>query len=361
MKRLLITLVVLTSLLLPVTASFAGGIPDFQTLITADEVMAYVSALAVDIGARPMGSDAETEAANYIAAAFEEWGYDVEIQEFGTLPPFGPVDYFAEDYYGDYPEDYVGDDYAIGGFTEIEVGLAASRNVIATRAGDEQMIVVGAHMDSVSLGTGADDNASGVAAMMAAAKALADIDTVHTLVFVAFGAEEGGNPSGADVYIENLGDDIEHVIAMINVDTVGAGSSLNVYAGAVVTWTNNGLEFEGGPTWVRDTALDLAAEMGQPFGTTPDESWAGYIGDWSDHYAFVLKDVPVAYFEAFGWEGAEDPWWGIETPEGAVMHTPRDVYESVVPEKVERTAEVVAATTYVIASGLVTPEPIAGP
>jgi acetylornithine deacetylase/succinyl-diaminopimelate desuccinylase-like protein len=359
MKRLLITLVVLASLLLPVTASFAGGIPDFQTLITADEVMAHVSALAVDIGARPMGSDAETEAANYIAAAFEEWGYDVEIQEFRTLPPWGPVDYAVGDYgdYADYADyDYAGDDYAIGGFTETEVGLATSRNVVATRAGDEQMIVVGAHMDSVSLGTGADDNASGVAAMMAAAKALADINTLHTLVFVAFGAEESGNPSGADVYVENLGDDIEHVIAMINVDTVGAGSSLNVYAGAVVTWTNSGPEFEGGPTWVRDTALDLAAEMGQPFGTTPDETWAGYIGDLSDHYAFVLADVPVAYFEAFGWEDAPNPWWGIETPEGDVMHTPKDVYEAVVPEKVEMTAEVVAATTYVIASGLVTPE-----
>jgi acetylornithine deacetylase/succinyl-diaminopimelate desuccinylase-like protein len=356
MKRLLIMLAVFVSLLLPVTASSAGGMPDFQTLITADEVMTYVSALAVDIGERPAGSNAETETANYIAAAFEEWGYDVEIQEFETLSPFGAVGDTAGDY-GDYG-DYADDDYAAEGDVYIgpEVGTATSRNVIATRAGDEQMIVVGAHMDSVSPGTGAGDNASGVAAMMAAAKALADVATVHTLVFVAFGAEEGGNPSGSDVYVENLGDDIEHVIAMINVDSVGVGSTMNVYAGAVVTWRNSGPEFEGGPTWVRDTALDLAAEMGLPFGTTPDETWAGYIGDWSDHYAFVLKDVPVAYFEAYGWEGAPNPWFGIETPEGDIMNTARDVYEAVVPEKVEMAAEVVAATTYVIASGLVTPE-----
>jgi acetylornithine deacetylase/succinyl-diaminopimelate desuccinylase-like protein len=342
MKRLLITLVVFTSLLLSGAVSWAGGIPDFETLITADEVMTYVRALSVDIGARPMGSQAEAQAAATIAAAFETWGYDVEIQAFETIPPLVVSGFDYADY------DYSADDY-----TETTV---TSRNVIATRAGDEQVIVVGAHMDSVTAGTGAGDNASGVAAMMAAARALADIQTVHTLVFVAFGAEEGGNPSGAEVYVENLGDDIEHVIAMINLDSVGVGSSLNVYAGAVVTGAGGGPPFEGGPTWVRDTALDLAAEMGLPFGTTPDETWAGYIGGWSDHYPFVLAGVPIAYFEAYGWEGARDPWRGIETPEGDVMHTAKDVYESVVPEKVEMTAEVTAATIYVIASGLVTPE-----
>jgi alkaline phosphatase isozyme conversion protein len=333
---LLIVLVIVSLSGSAVFPALAQGMPDFKTLITADQVMAHVSALSVDIGTRVAGTEAEVQAADYIAAAFESWGYAVETQEF-TLPS-------AED------------DGADGAADESAEQPLTSRNVIATRAGDDQMVVVGAHMDSVSVSTGGGDNASGVAAMLGAAEALADIETQHTLVFVAFGAEEAGLV-GSHEYVDSLGDNIHNVIAMINLDSVGVGSQLNVYAGALVTWPDNEddpPQFEGGPTWVRDTALDLAAEMGLPFGTTPATSWNGFTGDWSDHYAFVEAGVPIAYFEAFGWEGADDPWWGIETPEGEVMHTAKDTIDAVVPGKVEMTAEVLAATTYVIASGQAT-------
>jgi Zn-dependent M28 family amino/carboxypeptidase len=330
---LVIVLVIVSLTGSTVFPAMAQGIPDFKTLITADQVMAHVSALSVDIGTRVAGTEAEVQAADYIVAAFESWGYSVEIQEFS-----------------------ISNDDEDADSENADAEPATSRNVIATRAGDDQMIVVGAHMDSVSAGPGAGDNASGVAAMLGAAEALADVETVHTLVFVAFGAEEIGLV-GSHEYADSLGDNIHNVIAMINLDSVGVGSQLNVYAGALVTWPENEADppqFEGGPTWVRDTALDLAAEMGLPFGTTPDSSWAGFIGDWSDHYAFVEAGVPVAYFEAFGWEGADDLWWGIETPEGEVMHTEKDTIDAVVPEKVEMAAELLAATTYVIVSGQVT-------
>jgi alkaline phosphatase isozyme conversion protein len=326
-SMLLIVLVIVSLSGSAVFPALAQGIPDFQTLITADQVMAHVSALSVDIGARVAGTEAEAQAADYIAAAFESWGYAVEIQEFELSNG--------------------------GGGADAEPRL--SRNVIATRAGDDQMIVVGAHMDSVSVGTGAGDNASGVAAMLGAAQALVDVETVHTLVFAAFGAEEIGEV-GSHEYVNSLGDHIHDVIAMINLDSVGVGSQLNVYAGALVTRpesSDNPPQFEGGPTWVRDTALDLAAEMGLPFSTTPDSSWGGFIGNWSDHYAFVEAGVPVAYFEAYGWQGADNRWLGIETPEGDVMHTEKDTIDAVVPEKVEMAAELLAATTYVIASGQV--------
>ncbi len=320
----------------PAVNAQQAALPDFVTLIDTEDVMAHVRALSVAVGARPMGSEAEARAAGYVTAAFQDWGYEVAIQEFETTPP-------AE--------------------SEEEEGATmepvTSRNVVAVKPGDEHMVVVGAHLDSVTAGTGAGDNASGVAAALAAAHALADVDATHTLVFVAFGAEEGGDPTGATHYVESLGEDIENVIAMLNIDSVGVGTNLNVYAGAVITWPEEDAEdqspaIEGGPVWVRDLALDLAAEMDLPFGTTPDETWGGFTGDWSDHYDFVLAGVPIAYFEAWLWEGAEDPWWGQETEAGDVMHTEGDTYENVVPEKVEMTAEVVAATAAAIATGAAT-------
>jgi Zn-dependent M28 family amino/carboxypeptidase len=329
-RRTVIALLLLICLLLPVSGAVAQQAPDFAATITAENVMGHVKALAVDIGTRPAGSEAETRAADYIAGKFREWGYDVEVREFEVTPPSEEGDAAAP---------------------------VTSRNVIARRTGDDQVVVVGAHMDSVAEGTGADDNASGVAAMLAAAEALKDVEPVHTMVFVAFGAEEIGD-LGADEYVRSLGDDILNVVAMINIDTVGAGTSTNVYAGATITWPedeNAAPTIEGGPTWVRDLALSLADTMGLTFGTTPADTWGGFTGDWSDHYPFVLAGVPVAYFEAWQWTGAENPWWGQETAQGDVMHTAQDVYDVVVPEKVETVAELVAATTYTIATSATLP------
>jgi alkaline phosphatase isozyme conversion protein len=327
-RRPVIALLLLASLLLPASGAVAQQAPDFAAAVTAESVMAHVKALAVDIGARPAGSESETRAADYIAGKLREWGYDDEVQEFGIASSSG-------------------------------AGAAAStsRNVIARRSGDDQVVVVGAHMDSTGPGTGADDNASGVAAMLAAAEALKDVEPVHTIVFVAFGAEEVGH-LGSDEYVQSLGDDIQKVVAMINIDTVGASPYTNVYAGAKVTWPedeNAAPTFEGGPTWVRDLALSLAGTMNLTFGTTPHDTWDGFTGDWGDHYPFVLAGVPVAYFEAWQWTGAENPWWGQETAQGDVMHTAQDVYDVVVPENVEVVAELVAATTYAIATSATIP------
>jgi len=320
-KRRLPGLAVLLVILLPAAVTAAQDPVDVVTAITQEDVMQHVRALSVTIGARPMGGEAEAQAADYIAAAFREWGYAVEIQPFAIAP-----------------------------LSEGRV----SRNVIAVKPGGEGMIVVGAHMDSVTAGTGAGDNASGLAALLTTAEVLQNIEPVHTLVFVAFGAEEGGSPSGASAYVDRLGDDITRVRAMVNVDSVGLGTALHVYAGARVTWPQSGSAapaIEGGPVWVRDLALELAAGLGLPFGTSPDDTWGGFTGDWGDHYAFVLEDVPVAYLEAWQWEGAADPWWGQETAEGDVMHTEGDVYDNVVPQKVENAAELLAALTLALVTG----------
>lgn len=322
-KRSWIALLLVASLLFPASGAVAHQAPDFAATITAEHVMTFVKALAVDIGARPAGSEVETRAADYIAGRFRAWGYEVEIQEF-ELTPSSPV---------------------------------VSRNVIARRSGDDQIVVVGAHMDSTGPGTGADDNASGVAAMLAAADALKDITPVHTLVFVAFGAEEGGL-FGSKAYVKSLGDGIQNVIAMLNIDTVGVGTHTNVYAGATITWPEDedaAPTIDGGPTWVRDLALSLAGTLNLTFSTTPEDTWGGFTGDWSDHYPFVLAGVPVAYFEAWQWEGAADPWWGQETAQGDVMETAQDVYDVVVPEKVEAVAELAAVTTYAIATSATIP------
>src|SRR5690554_1746318 len=130
-RRLIVSALLLVCLLAPVAFSFASGPRDFSRVINADDLMLHVQSLAGHIGARPMGSEGERLAAEYIAGRFAGMGYAVEVQEFQTTPPqregmpaSGPV---------------------------------TSRNVIATLPGDEQILVIGAHMDSPVTGVGAGD------------------------------------------------------------------------------------------------------------------------------------------------------------------------------------------------------------
>ena len=79
-----------------------------------------------------------------------------------------------------------------------EFGGTIFRNVVATRAGsspERPRVLVGAHYDSVPGTPGADDNASGVAALLEAARLLADDALDATVEFVAFTLEE---PQGLD-------------------------------------------------------------------------------------------------------------------------------------------------------------------
>ncbi len=54
----------------------------------------------------------------------------------------------------------------------------------------ESVIVIGAHIDTVAVSPGGNDNASGVAVVLELARDLRDADIVATVQFVVFGAEE---------------------------------------------------------------------------------------------------------------------------------------------------------------------------
>ncbi len=67
------------------------------------------------------------------------------------------------------------------------------RNLIADRPGTDpnaDIVLLGAHYDSVERSTGADDNASGVAVLLEAARALGQYSSVHPIRLVAFVNEE---------------------------------------------------------------------------------------------------------------------------------------------------------------------------
>ena len=104
-------------------------------------------------------------------------------------------------------------------------------NIEAEKKGSkypQQIIIIGAHYDSAYGTAGANDNASGVAAVLALARCFADSMNVRTLRFVLFANEEPPfyhtNQMGSMVYAKGCRDNGDNIIAMFNLETIGCYS-----------------------------------------------------------------------------------------------------------------------------------------
>lgn len=100
---------------------------------------------------------------------------------------------------------------------------------------ENEVIILGAHLDhmgkSHQLMPGANDNASGVAVMMAVAKAIQDsgLKPKRGILFIFFGAEEQG-VVGSKHYLEHPFVPHESVKVFLNLDGVGRGDTINALA-----------------------------------------------------------------------------------------------------------------------------------
>jgi Zn-dependent M28 family amino/carboxypeptidase len=88
-----------------------------------------------------------------------------------------------------------------------------------------EIVVIGAHYDSVDGSPGADDNASGVAALLALARRMRDAKPARTLRFVAFVNEEPPHFKTADMgshrYATAAKQRGDNVVAMLSLETLG--------------------------------------------------------------------------------------------------------------------------------------------
>jgi hypothetical protein len=214
---------------------------------------------------------------------------------------------------------------------EIPAGSAEIANVVAVIPGvlnPDQQIVVGAHFDSFtfaggdSVAPGADDNASGTAAVLECARILSGYAFDRTLVFVAFNAEEVGL-YGSTYYADAAlarGDDIR---GMINLDMVA---------------------YEAGPTYdgtvISDGAsLDMAELMASKAEryTTVEMGATSSSTEWSDHAPF-WENGYRAIWEYEGWSDASP-----------FIHTYEDNVESLNSDFFVEMTRVLVATAYDLA------------
>ena len=101
-------------------------------------------------------------------------------------------------------------------------------NIIGEKTGfGSKYLVIGAHYDTCGPDSldggpkpGANDNASGVAALMALARFFSKTETRHNILFIAFGGEEKGL-LGSEYFVSHLPIDAAMIDEMINLDMLG--------------------------------------------------------------------------------------------------------------------------------------------
>jgi len=197
---------------------------------------------------------------------------------------------------------------------EWQTPSVAGRNVVAVLTGSDpvlrqEVVLIGAHYDHLGRGDegsafgaagqihpGADDNASGTAAMLEVAEAMAAerVAPRRSILFVAFTGEERGL-IGSLALAEQASR--RHVVAMLNLDMVGRMRSDAIEVGASTT----AREWEAIASAANDEKLAL---------TFPKR-----IAPNSDHAPFLNKEIP-SLFLFTGLHGdyhrASDTWDKID-------------------------------------------------
>ncbi|HYI14481.1 MAG TPA: M28 family metallopeptidase, partial [Thermomicrobiales bacterium] len=103
-------------------------------------------------------------------------------------------------------------------------GIATTYNVLAESVGGDpnNVVMVGAHLDSVNAGPGINDNGSGSAAILEVAEQMSKVKPKNKVRFALWGAEEA-SLVGSTYYVNNLSEDELNRIALyLNFDMIGS-------------------------------------------------------------------------------------------------------------------------------------------
>ena len=223
--------------------------------------------------------------------------------------------------------------------TAVTATTAEARNVVAMLPGTDpaladQYIVVGAHFDHLGWGgegsldpdahqihNGADDNASGTAALLDIAQRLASGPRpARSVVFIAFTGEEKGLWGSAH-FVSDPTVDLSDAVAMLNLDMVGrlTGNTVTVFG------TGTAQEWEQVANAANARLTDPLKLAFSPDGYGP-----------SDHASFTATGIPVLHFF---------------TNTHVDYHRPSDDWQKIDGQGIDRIAELAANIARDLAGG----------
>ncbi|MBS0417114.1 MAG: M20/M25/M40 family metallo-hydrolase [Proteobacteria bacterium] len=201
-------------------------------------------------------------------------------------------------------------------------GPAEERNVIGEIRGKENssdFVVLGAHLDSWDLGTGALDNGCNAALVIAVARAIqsSGVRPRHTIRFVLFSGEEVGF-QGSRAYVQQHRSELDHLRAMVVVDDGG---------GRITGFSLSG----------RRDARESLQDLLEPLSNLDvgQLSLAGGLG--TDNVDFMLEGVPTLVAD-------QEPATYMQN-----YHAASDTYDKVDLHQIAQNTAAIAAVVYEIA------------
>jgi len=192
---------------------------------------------------------------------------------------------------------------------------------IKGRKDPEKYIIITAHYDHVGIRNGeiyngADDNASGTAALFAIASYFKKHPPDHSLIFVAFDAEERGD-LGSEHFVANLPVKKESILLNVNMDMISRNDKGELYAAGTHHYPQ-----------LRPILESVQKKAGVKLLLGHDDPKLGH-DDWtgqSDQASFHAAKIPFVYF-------------GVEDHKD--YHRPTDDFANIQPEFYVRSVETI--------------------
>ncbi len=250
----------------------------------------------------------------------------------------------------------VGTSYAIGEdlatnsattrlFVDATSEIRDTVNVIAdsTTGDPNNVVMVGAHLDSVSEGPGIQDNGSGSAAILETAIQMAKVKPRNQVRFAWWGAEESGL-IGSTYYVNNLAqEELDDIALYLNFDMIGSPNHVFfIYDGDDSDGVGAGPGPEGSAQ-IEQVFEQYYTESGLPFKGTD-------FSGRSDYGPFIAVGIPAGGL----FTGAE----GVKTPDEAALwggtagdqydpcyHLACDTYDNINLEAYDANVDAVAYAT----------------
>ncbi len=219
--------------------------------------------------------------------------------------------------------------------TNVSHDLKETANIVGLIEGRDpafkkKAVVIGAHYDHIGIiptpdapekeliAYGADDNASGTAALMEIARSFAGsrVKPRQSILLIAFTGEETG-ALGSQFYSEHPLIPLSQTVAILNLDMIGRNDprTIKIFCS-------------------RPDLFDLSLELSREAGILPEHLDEGYA-ESSDHANFLAKKIPVIFYYDGG---------------GNFAHSAADTWGQLSPEKMEAVARLCFLTAWSIAN-----------
>ena len=282
MKKITIALIMVISLIAPIQ-TMAESVTQNGTIIEPLEQNIEQIIDEITSEPRPINSDAIQNVKEYISEYFGNLGYDnIEYQKF------------------EYNDENNGN--AIRHSSQADVFLASTaedaivdgigENIIVTKNSSidtTKNLIISAHSDSAEDAVGANDNGSGVAAVLELARILKDTEIPYNIKFILFSGEEK-YMLGSRWYVGKLTEDErKQIIGVINIDTIAEKSDLGYMAMIEGNKRPDNAEYD-------DEGLKKLAELNKNSMSelfTPSDRFFLTMATNSDHYPFALVNIPA--------------------------------------------------------------------